>query len=84
MEKYERGVHWLSDLMYRVVFSPQRIKIIAQKMVNDVSRMKRKGPIVVKCLSRNMIFERGALHSILFRIKSNEILLYLREQHLQL
>ncbi|ELU05156.1 hypothetical protein CAPTEDRAFT_140557 [Capitella teleta] len=58
MEKYKDGVQWLSDLLYHVEFTAQRVKIMGQKMANDVSRMKRKGQLIVKCLSREMLFTK--------------------------
>ena len=61
LEKYECGVEWLRELLYCVQFTAERVKIVGQKMANDVSRMKRKGPQVVRTVSRDMNFNRGVL-----------------------
>ena len=37
-ERYETGVRWLHDLLYGLQFSPERVAVVATKMVNDVAR----------------------------------------------
>ncbi|XP_064646790.1 uncharacterized protein C05D11.1-like [Lineus longissimus] len=57
-EKYEKGVQWLHDLMYEVKFKEERVRIIATKMSNDVSRLKRNGGMVVKTMLGGLNYDK--------------------------
>ena len=37
-EKYAVGVKWLHDVLFGLQFSPERVAVVATKMVNDVAR----------------------------------------------
>ena len=37
-EKYEEGVTWVKDVLFNLKFSPERLKIVSNKMINDVAR----------------------------------------------
>ena len=37
-EKYAVGVKWLHDILFGLQFSPERVAVVATKMVNDVAR----------------------------------------------
>ena len=58
LEKYAKGVQWLQELLYAVRLTPDRLKVIATKMLKDVTRMKRKGSSAVGAVMRNMLFTR--------------------------
>lgn len=45
--KFEKGVQWLREILYRTVFTKERLEVIAQKIVNEVARAKRSGRGVV-------------------------------------
>ena len=36
--KYARGVQWLKDVLFNVQFTKERLLVVANKMINDVSR----------------------------------------------
>ena len=38
VEKYEKGVNWLHDLLYKTQFTKERLEIVGKKMMNDVAR----------------------------------------------
>ena len=59
LDKYKKGVQWLNELLYKVQFEVDRLKIIISKITNDVARMKRNGRTVVNCVLKNMLFNKG-------------------------
>ncbi|XP_015753163.1 PREDICTED: uncharacterized protein C05D11.1-like [Acropora digitifera] len=56
VEKYEKGVHWLHELLYKTQFTKDRLEIVGRKMMNDVARMKRQGRGVARTLIRDIAF----------------------------
>ena len=59
MEKYSKGVQWLSELLFSTVFTAERLKIIASKMANGVASMKRNGRRIVQTLMKELNFNKG-------------------------
>lgn len=59
MEKYEKGVQWIKELLYETELTPDRLKIIAAKMVNDVAQVKRRGNKVVGDLMKGLLYKKG-------------------------
>jgi len=54
--KYERGVRWLYELLFCSQFVQDRLKIIATKMINEVSKKKREGSFIVKSLVNELAY----------------------------
>jgi len=65
VDRYLKGVEWLHDLLYGVQFTTERVHIIANKMLNDVARMKRDGQTVVQTLMRAINYSKGQTSSVL-------------------
>ncbi len=59
MEKYVRGVQWARELLYQTQFTAERLKIIANKLINDVAQLKRSGRYVVQTLNKGITFNKG-------------------------
>ena len=38
LEKYDRGVRWLREVLFNVKFTKERLLVVATKMINDVAR----------------------------------------------
>ena len=38
LEKYEKGIQWLHELLYKTQFTKERLEIVGKKMMNDVAR----------------------------------------------
>uniref|UniRef100_A0A2M4A8X6 Putative zn2+-dependent endopeptidase insulinase superfamily protein n=1 Tax=Anopheles triannulatus TaxID=58253 RepID=A0A2M4A8X6_9DIPT len=53
-EKYVKGVELIGDLLYRTTFTPERIKVCATKLVNEVAQLKREGNSIAKEVMRAM------------------------------
>ena len=60
-EKYERGVQWLRDVLYGTQFTAERLKIIANRKIGDISSLKRSGSKIVRTLLQDLVFSRGLL-----------------------
>lgn len=59
-KKYEKGVNWLVDLLHNTEFTVDRVRVIAAKMANSVTQVKRKGNFVVRELLKSLYYQDGA------------------------
>lgn len=59
LSKYEDGVRWLKNLLYNSLFTVERLKIIAQKIINDVVQAKRSGRDVVSYIMKGLCYVEG-------------------------
>lgn len=55
--KYSRGIDWLRELLFQTVLTVDRLKIIATKIINDVSQAKRSGRGVVGYLMKGICYQ---------------------------
>ena len=55
-DKFARGVEWIHDLIYQVVFTQERVKVIATKLENSIADMKRDGYTVAKAMLKLITF----------------------------
>ena len=55
-DKFSRGVEWIHDLVYRVVFTQDRVRVIATKVENSIADMKRDGYTVAKAMLKLITF----------------------------
>ncbi|KOC67604.1 Uncharacterized protein C05D11.1 [Habropoda laboriosa] len=60
IEKYEKGVQWIKELLYETKLTPDRLKITAAKMVNDVAQVKRRGYKVVINLMQGLLYNKDS------------------------
>ena len=79
-DKYSDGIRWLSDLVRNTVFTPERVRVIASKMANDVSRIKRKGNKMALALIRNLVFDDKSNHAHCSLIRQHQFLLKIVEE----
>lgn len=59
--KYEIGLKWMRELLYKNIFTPERLKIIAMKMNNTVAQFKREGRKIATYTMKGMCYLRGKL-----------------------
>ena len=57
-DKYVKGVHWLKDLLYGVQFTEERMHIVANKILNDVARLRRDGRKIAQTLMRSVNYNK--------------------------
>eukprot|EP00057_Strongylocentrotus_purpuratus_P025310 XP_011679784.1 PREDICTED: uncharacterized protein LOC584034 [Strongylocentrotus purpuratus] len=79
-EKYSKGVQWLQEVLYQVQFTADRIKIVAQKMINDVAKLKRDGRTVALMVLRDINYSPESNHHVVSMIRQQNFLTKLLEQ----
>ncbi|XP_015601715.1 uncharacterized protein C05D11.1 [Cephus cinctus] len=60
--KYPKGVQWIKELLYETELTPERLKIIAAKMINDVAQAKRNENKVTGDLMKDLIYNKDSNH----------------------
>ncbi|XP_011145031.2 uncharacterized protein C05D11.1 [Harpegnathos saltator] len=60
LEKYEKGVQWIKELLYDTELTVDRLKIIATKMVNDVAQQKRNGSKIAGHLMKGLLYNKDS------------------------
>ncbi|XP_014253359.1 uncharacterized protein C05D11.1-like [Cimex lectularius] len=61
-KKYDKGIKWLKEILYNVVITTERLKIIAMKIINDVPEYKRSGSKMVYDLLKGILFGKENNH----------------------
>jgi len=73
-EKYEVAVHWITKLLFHSKFTAERAKVLATKMENSVSELKRKGSKVVSIMMNAVLFSEKSNHQVSNMIKQQVFL----------
>ncbi|XP_064101551.1 uncharacterized protein C05D11.1-like [Macrobrachium nipponense] len=60
MEKYARGVGWLQDVLFKSIFSAERIRVKANKLINSIGEYKRSGPALLQLMFNDVTFQKDA------------------------
>ncbi|XP_056630340.1 uncharacterized protein C05D11.1-like [Diorhabda sublineata] len=58
--KYEIGLRWLREILYKTIFTVDRLKVIANKINNSVAQYKRKGRSMVSYIMRGLCFSEDS------------------------
>lgn len=58
---YDIGVNWLKEILYKTIFTADRLKVVAQKMYNSIAQAKRSGRDVVAFLMKALNYLEGTL-----------------------
>ncbi|XP_038073979.1 uncharacterized protein C05D11.1-like isoform X2 [Patiria miniata] len=74
VEKYFKGVQWLQELLYQTQFVADRLKIVANKMTNDVARLKRDGRTVAVAAVREMNYVKESNFHVASMIRQQKFL----------
>ncbi|KAL3870529.1 hypothetical protein ACJMK2_038583 [Sinanodonta woodiana] len=74
LEKYEKGVAWLKDLLYNIKFTAERLKIVAKRLTNDIAEYKNKGYAVIRTLLNSIIFSNECNYVISSMLKQQTFL----------
>lgn len=57
--KFEKGVQWLQEILYKTVLTAERMEINANKMVNAVAQAKRSGRDVATYVMKSLCYSEG-------------------------
>jgi Zn-dependent M16 (insulinase) family peptidase len=61
--KYATAVRWVRRLLYQTKLTADRVRVLAAKMENSVSELKREGSKVTSMLMNSVLFTEASNHS---------------------
>ncbi|KAK7094598.1 uncharacterized protein C05D11.1-like [Littorina saxatilis] len=73
-EKYEKGVEWLRDILYGTQFTAERLKIIANRKIGDISSLKRSGSKIVRTLLQELVFKKECNFNVASMLRQSTFL----------
>lgn len=79
-DKYEKGIKWIRELLYQTKLTPERLRIIAAKIVNDVAQVKRKGNTIVRDLMKGLLYSKESNHYASSVLRQHKFLTTLLER----
>lgn len=59
--KFEKGIQWLSDILYNTVLVAERLEIGANKMINAVAQAKRSGKDIAAYIMKGLVYSKGKI-----------------------
>lgn len=60
LSKYDKAVQWCHELIYKTVFSPERVKTVITRMISDISQCKRSGGKVCSALTNALTYQSNS------------------------
>lgn len=60
LSKYDKAVNWCRELIYKTIYTPERLKTVATRMISDISQYKRSGGKVVSSMTNALIFQSNS------------------------
>lgn len=57
---FQKGLEWLKDILYNTVFTADRLKVTAKKMLNSVAQAKRSGNDMVSYAAKALSFSKDS------------------------
>lgn len=73
-KKVEQGLKWIQELLYDTVLTEERVKVLATKIVNNVSEVKRKGSTMAYDLMRGLLYGKRSNHHAISALRQSRIL----------
>jgi len=73
-DKYEAAVSWMRKLLFQTKLNSERAKVLATKMENSVSELKRKGSKVVSIMMNSALFSEKSNHQASNMIRQQKFL----------
>ncbi|XP_067661811.1 uncharacterized protein C05D11.1-like [Haliotis asinina] len=58
-DRYNQGVTWLKELLYQTQFTADRLKIIVNRMTNDIAAYKRSGYRVIRTVINEILYKKN-------------------------
>ncbi|KAI7848898.1 Metalloenzyme, LuxS/M16 peptidase-like protein [Circinella umbellata] len=69
--KYQKGIQWLQDILWNTQFTPERLKIVAYQILNDIPQAKRDGHSMTNAAMRALQYDStksaNAARNVLFQ-----------------
>lgn len=54
-----KGIQWVREILYGTVITADRVKIIANKILNNIPEYKRNGNGMVYELMKGIMYDKG-------------------------
>ncbi|XP_023210956.1 uncharacterized protein C3H1.02c-like [Centruroides sculpturatus] len=70
-EKYQKGIQWIHELLYKTKFTVDRIQVLVKKMLKKIAKCKRQGDSILHCLENNVTFKENSNQSCCSLLKQN-------------
>lgn len=64
MPRYEKGVQWVKDILFRVSFEQENINVKATKLLNSIGDHKREGDVILNLMYNDVVFKNGKIFYI--------------------
>jgi len=74
VNNFEKGIQWLRELLYCVQFTAERIKIVGNRIINDIPSAKRNGKKVAQALINDIYFVRESNYFVSNVIRQQKFL----------
>ena len=74
LDKYEKGLRWLRELLYSTQFTADRIKMAATRMINGIAQTKKRGDSVCAALINSMFYKPDNNHWAVGFYRQNQFL----------
>lgn len=58
--KYENAVKWVRNILFNIVFAPERIRVCAAKLINEISQAKRMGENILSNLLKAIVYKEDS------------------------
>ncbi|KAI9309061.1 Metalloenzyme, LuxS/M16 peptidase-like protein [Cunninghamella echinulata] len=82
---YQKAVNWLKDILWNTVFTAERLKVVANQILNDVPQAKRDGHSMANaslrafqynskksaCAARNILFQSSFLQDVVQKLEND-------------
>lgn len=63
----------MRELLFQTKFTPERVNIVAQRLINNVAEVKRRGNAMVSDLMTGIIYKKGRALSVFLRTRNKII-----------
>ncbi|XP_023238185.1 uncharacterized protein C05D11.1-like [Centruroides sculpturatus] len=73
-EKYQKGIQWIHELLYKTKFTADRIQVYVKRMLKRITRCKELGFCVMRCLESNIMFKEDSNQACCSMLKQNTFL----------
>ncbi|KAF6215152.1 hypothetical protein GE061_009903 [Apolygus lucorum] len=79
-KKYLKGIDWIREILYSTVLTADRVKIIANKILNNIPEVKRNGNGMVYELMKGLMYDKESNHHAVSALYQQKFLAGLIEE----
>ncbi|KAI5736858.1 hypothetical protein M8J76_007821 [Diaphorina citri] len=79
-DKFHKGIQWIRELLFETKLDADRIRIVANKIVNDVAQAKRQGNRMARDLLKGLLYNKESNHHSISVLRQHKFLSKVLEQ----